>query len=94
MDVQLQLGDVSRSKTFNLVMLNNSGGRFTAGFKPPRGHEFITMVVGDVPVGGAVDLDKMLAEIGLVANDKGAKEILMLKQEIEELKKQLAEQAA
>ena len=85
-------GDFTFQKTFNLVETSQTGGRLTSTFKAEKGHEYITMLVGEVKIGAPFDLDKMMAEIGLVVDDKGAKEILMLKQEIVELKHQLSQE--
>lgn len=83
-------GDFTFQKSFSLVQTTQTGGRLTSTFKAERGNEFITMLVGEVKVGAPFDLDALMAKIGLVVDDKGAKEILMLKQEIAELKQQLA----
>lgn len=86
----LNFGDFTLQKTFNLVQFSNDGARVTAGFKPDKGHEFVTLLVGQAKKGEKVDVDKMMARLGLVCDDKGAKEILMLKAEIDQLKQKLA----
>lgn len=92
--MQLHDGDFTLQKSFSLVQTTSTGGRLTGQFKAEKGNEYVTMLVGEVKVGEQFDLDKMMAKIGLVCDDKGAKEILMLKEEIAELKKQLAEAIA
>lgn len=89
--MQLHDGDFTFQKSFSLVQTTQTGGRLTGIFKAKKGNEFVTLLVGEVKVGASIDLDKMMANIGLVCDDKGANEILMLKEEISELKQQLAQ---
>lgn len=88
--MQLHDGDFTLQKTFELVQMTSTGGRLTGRFKAEKGNEYVTLLVGEVKIGAPIDLDKMVAKIGLVCDDKGAKEILMLKDEIADLKQQLA----
>jgi hypothetical protein len=92
--MQLHDGDFTFQKTFTLVERNAAGDSRSASFKPEKGKEFITMLVGEIKIGAPLDIDAMMARIGLVCDDKGAKEILQLKSEIAELQRQLAEALA
>lgn len=89
--MELHDGDFTYSKSFSKVQYNEDrSSKMTGRFPASKGHEFITMLVGEVKIGEALDVDAMMARLGLVCDDKGAGEILMLKHEIAELKHQLA----
>jgi hypothetical protein len=86
---QLRIGDCSRSKTFKLLTTTDTG-EMTTTFSAARGEEFVVLLLGMAKKGVRADVDKMVAQMGLVASDGGAEEILHLKGVIADLEAQLA----
>lgn len=86
---QLRIGDCSRSKTFKLLTTTDAG-EVTTTFSAARGEEFVVLLLGMAKKGVRADVDKMVAQMGLVASDGGAEEILHLKSVIAELEAKLA----
>jgi hypothetical protein len=87
--IMLQVGDCTRLKTFNLAVPSDTGVT-TFGLKADRGYEFVAMFLGMAKKGERADVDKMIAQMGLVPNDGGAAEILHLKGVIADLEAKLA----
>lgn len=57
----LSLGDCTYSTTFNKLSRGENGNYLQVSFKPPKGQEFISMVIGTVPAKTVdYDLAKML----------------------------------
>jgi hypothetical protein len=66
-------GDCTFATHFNKVLRSDCGAEVTAGFKAPRGREFVVLLLGDVEAGqGCVDVDKMLNELGYFKRDEAA----------------------
>lgn len=92
--MSLEYGDFTFQKSFSLVQVRRDGSRLIQGFKPQKGHEFVTLLIGEAKVGELPDLDTMMAKIGITTDKQGAVQILRLKEEIADLKKQLADALA
>lgn len=66
---QLINGDCTFSPSFQLKMLGSKpGDHVTCSFKPPKGEQFVSMLLGTVPkdaVADQVDVKKLLSALGL-----------------------------
>lgn len=87
--MELNFGDCSRAPQFDLVM-GDERQVITATFDAHPGEEFVVMLLGTAKIGEPADVDKMVAQLGFVASDGGAEEILHLKGVIADLEAKLA----
>lgn len=61
----LQDGEFSVAPSFTLVQFNQSGGRFSMNYKPPKGRQFVTMLVGTIDKKETfADVDAMMRAAG------------------------------
>lgn len=64
-------GDASFASNFKKVTRSDCGASYEAGFKPPKGREFVVLLLGDAPKGSAwVDVEKMLNDLGFFRKDE------------------------
>lgn len=57
-------GDATWAKSFTKVSRTDTGEEVSVGFRPPKGREFVVLLIGDVPKGQVPDVDQMLADLG------------------------------
>lgn len=58
-------GDATFAKSFQKISRGDNGAQMTAGFKAPKGREFVVLLLGDVEAGQSwVDIEKMLNDLG------------------------------
>ena len=61
----LHPGDATFAKSFTKISRGDNGEQLSAGFKPPKGREFVVLLLGDVENGQSwVDVEKMLNDLG------------------------------
>ena len=66
----LQPGDATFAKSFTKISRGDNGAQFSAAFKPPKGREFVVLLLGNVEKGQPwVDVEKMLNELGFYRKD-------------------------
>jgi hypothetical protein len=66
----LHPGDATFAKSFTKISRGDNGAQLSAGFKPPKGREFVVLLLGDVEKGQPwVDVEKMLNELGFYRKD-------------------------
>lgn len=66
MSMQLFDGDATFTKSFTKVAFgDDTGTRYSFGFKPQKGKQFVVMLLGEVDAKATdCDLEKMLNELG------------------------------
>lgn len=66
----LHPGDATFAKSFTKISRGDNGAQLSVGFKPPKGMEFVVLLLGDVEKGQSwVDVEKMLNELGFYRKD-------------------------
>lgn len=61
----LDTGDATFASSFTKISRSDDGAQMSASFKPPKGEEFVVLLIGTVPKGQAwVDVEPMLNELG------------------------------
>lgn len=66
----LHPGDATFAKSFTKISRGDCGAQFSAAFKPPKGREFVVLLLGDVEKGQSwVDVEKMLNDLGFYRKD-------------------------
>lgn len=61
----LHPGDATFSGSFKKISRGDNGQQMTAAFNPPKGREFVVLLLGDVEKGQSwVDVEKMLNDLG------------------------------
>lgn len=60
----LNPGDATWAKNFTKISRADTGQEVSVGFRPPKGREFVVLLIGDVPKGQVPDVDEMLADLG------------------------------
>lgn len=66
----LRPGDATFAKSFTKISRGGNGEQLSAGFKPPKGREFVVLLLGDVEKGQPwVDVEKMLNDLGFYRKD-------------------------
>lgn len=88
---ELNAGDCTFASTFKKIVRSECGFyQETGTFRPPKGHEFIVLLLGNVKKGSVdADLVEMLAELGFVHDAASAQQILDLKDMVKELESRL-----
>ena len=66
----LHPGDATFATSFTKISRGDCGAQFSAAFKPPKGREFVVLLLGDVEKGQSwVDVEKMLNDLGFYRKD-------------------------
>lgn len=69
--VYLHDGDATFVKHFNKVCFTESGDRFTFGFKPSRGKQFVTLLLGEIDAKETdCDIEGMLNRLGFYRREQ------------------------